>query len=439
MAPNGKAMGGSKRKAATEELKPEKKVKKEDTPSEAATVIAGAGVIDRRFYPPEMTNERCQEYSSGKLERPISTLDKVQKKTQQKRDGIAVKDAVIHWFKGDLRVLDNKGLHLAHEKAKTKGVPLICIYIVSPQDFEAHITSPIRVDFIFRTLQVLKDDLDQLDIPLYVETVEKRKEVPEHILGLCHKWGSSHLYTNIEYEVDELRREAHITETGLEQGIAVHAVPDTCVVSPGELTSGSGNQYSVYSPWFRAWVSYLHTHPHHLKTFAAPGQNPKLARQKYKDLFSQPIPEIPENKNTLDKEEKQRFASLWPAGEHEAHDRLHKFIKERIPNYKDTRNFPAAKSTAVISVHLAAGTLSARTAVIAARDANSTTKLDGGTQGIACWISEVAWRDFYKHVLAHWPYVWYLSPSYFPSLASTYCIPLFSPLDLDEKPFGPFS
>lgn len=84
---------------------------------------------------------------------------------------------------------------------------------------------------------------------------------------------------------------------------------------------------------------------------------------------------------------------------------MSKFINDRVDKYADTRNLPAANSTAVVSVHLSSGTLSARTAVVAAQAANSTKKLDGGKKGIVGWISEVAWRDFYKHVLAHWPYV----------------------------------
>ena len=82
----------------------------------------------------------------------------------------------------------------------------------------------------------------------------------------------------------------------------------------------------------------------------------------------------------------------------------------KIGKYKDTRNFPAAGSTAVVSVHHSAGTLAARTSVRMARDANSAKKLDGGNPGVAGWISEVAWRDFYKHVLAHWPYVCMFKP-----------------------------
>ncbi len=54
-------------------------------------------------------------------------------------------------------------------------------YIISPQDFEAHLRSPARVDFMLRTLNILKDDLAKLDIPLWVETVEKRKQIPGRV------------------------------------------------------------------------------------------------------------------------------------------------------------------------------------------------------------------------------------------------------------------
>ena len=397
-------LNGSKRKANGVADGPSKKTKSDVPAFRDSTLEEEYGIVDRQFYPPEMTNERCKQYNTNAIERPIESLEKAQKETQSERDKIGVKDAVAHWFKNDLRIMDNKALHLASEKAKSRGIPLICIHIISPQDYKAHVTSAVRVDFVLRTLAVLKEDLAQLDIPLYVETVAKRKAIPDRIFELCEKWGASHLYTNIEYEVDELRREALMTRAGLESGIAVHAVPDTCVVAPGELSSGTGNQYSVYSPWFRAWVAYLHTHPHQLDLFAPPDKNPEDARTTFQDLFECEIPEAPENKKLTD-EEMKRFRSMWPPGEDEARERLSKFLSEKVQNYADSRNFPAGNSTAIVSVHLSSGTLSARTAIAAARDANTTKKLDGGHKGIIGWISEVAWRDFYKHVLAHWPYV----------------------------------
>ncbi|KAK2625433.1 hypothetical protein QTJ16_004745 [Diplocarpon rosae] len=373
-------------------------------PHETAQVAEDHGIVLRKFYPHEMCNARALAYNKDELPRPIELLNNALSETKAERQKIAVKDAVVHWFKCDLRTRDNKSLHLAGEKAKEKGVPLIAIYIVSPQDFEAHLTAPVRVDFILRTLKVLKEDLGKLDIPLYVETVEKRRNVEGRILELLQTWGASHLYANMEYEVDELRREARMVRACLGMGVAMDVVHDTCVVRPGELTSGTGKQYSVYSPWYRAWMAHIHKTPSLLDLFDAPGKNPSSARDKFEGLFKSAIPEAPPNK-TLTAEEKKRFRSMWPPGEEEALERCRRYCEERIGKYQDQRNFPAKVATSSLSVHFASGTLSARTAIRTARDHNTTQKLDGGNSGIQTWISEVAWRDFYKHVLAHWPYV----------------------------------
>ncbi|KAG0651602.1 Photoreactivating enzyme [Hyphodiscus hymeniophilus] len=373
-------------------------------PHHSAQEAEDNGIVLRTYYPHEMSNARALAYNNDELPRPIELLNSALLETQADRAKIAVKNAVVHWYKCDLRTKDNHALHLASEKAKSKGVPLICMYIVSPQDFEAHLTAPVRVDFILRTLEVLKADLAKLDIPLYVETVEKRKKIPQRVLELLEEWGANHLYTNVEYEVDELRREAKLVRGCLEKGIAMDAVADTCVVSPGELSSGSGKQYAVYSPWYRAWMAHCSGKPSLLDLFDAPQKNPSNARHQFLNLFASSIPETPENKR-ITSEEKKRFGSMWPAGEDAAHERLKKFTKDRIGGYQARRNFPAEIGTSSLSCHFACGSLSARTAVHTARENNSTKKLDGGDPGIQTWISEIAWRDFYKHVLANWPYV----------------------------------
>ena len=265
--------------------------------------------------------------------------------------------------------MDNRGLHLAGEKAKSRNVPLICLYLVSPQDYEAHVTAPIRVDFILRNLAALKKDLEELNIPLYVETVEQRKKLSGRLIELCKEWGASHVYCNAEYEVDELRREAALTRDCLAHDISFNVVHDTCVVEPGKLSNGSGGQLSVYSPWHRKWCAYLNQHPEQLDEFPRPDQNPSSARLTYARLFEGPIPEAPHNKRLLP-EEKQKFAHMWPAGEAEAL------------------------------------VLAARTVVRVARQAAPQQRLsDDRKQGHSMWIGEVAWRDFYKHVLCHWPHI----------------------------------
>ena len=262
----------------------------------------------------------------------------------------------------------------------------------------------LRVDFVLRTLEVLKQDLATLDIPLYIETVVKRKKLPARLIELCHEWGSNHVYCNAEYEVDELRREARLTNDCTANGISFTTIHDTCVVEPGKLVGGGGQQLSVYTPWFRKWCAYLKSHPQNLEEFPAPCKNPSATRSKYKDLFDCTMPDAPPSK-TLNPDEKTRFHSMWPPGEQEAQARLTKFGSERLSNYSSSRNFPAQNSTSVLSVHLAAGTLSARTCVRLAQSANTAPALDGGLDSMKSWIGELAWRDFYRHVLAHWPHV----------------------------------
>ncbi|RMZ78316.1 hypothetical protein DV737_g3935, partial [Chaetothyriales sp. CBS 132003] len=363
------------------------------------------GIILRTFYPPELTNERAKQYATGALERPIETLYRALSDTKEARGGVNVKDCVVHWFRVDTRSVDNKALHLASQKAKSSGVPLVCVYLVSPQDFEAHLTAPVKVDFILRNLEVLKRTLAELDIPLYVEKVDKRKTLPERLMRLCKEWGASHVFCNIEYEVDELRRDAGLTKMLLQEGICFEAVHDSCVVQPGKLTTMAGGQMSVYSPWYRKWITYLNQHPKELDEYAKPGKNPKTAKERYKQLFECHIPEAPNNKR-LNKDDKEKLAKMWPAGENEARERLEKFIKTHIANYHEARNIPASNGTSALSPHLAAGTISARTCVRRAKEAAPKKNLtDDRKHGHSMWIGEVAWRDFYKHVLCHWPYI----------------------------------
>ncbi|KAL8424148.1 hypothetical protein RB596_004113 [Gaeumannomyces avenae] len=363
-----------------------------------------SGIVMRKFYPHEMSNERARAYTSEELPRPIQDLQEALSQTLPIRRKVKVGDAVVHWFKMDLRTSDNTALRMASEKAKAAGVPLVALYIISPQDWEAHLTSPVRVDFTLQNLEVLKQDLANLDIPLHIETVEKRRQVPQRLLDLLEDWGVSHLFANMEYEVDELRREAQLVRMLAENGKSMEVVHDTCIVPPGCLESGTGKQYAVYSPWFRAWLKYTASNPKLVELAEAPQKNPASARAKFSHLFESEVPQAPDTK-VLDPDSRDRLRQLWPAGEHEARKRLEAFCKTRIGQYAAERNFPAGDGTSSISAYLASGALSARTAVHHAQESASTAKPDRGSQGMQTWISEVAWRDFYKHVLVNWPYV----------------------------------
>jgi deoxyribodipyrimidine photo-lyase len=367
------------------------------------------GIILPQYYPPELTNARAALYATGELERPATTLANALKATTTARAAVPPGKAVVFWFKSDLRLHDNRGLAAAVARAKRHNVPLVGVYLVSPQDWEAHLTSSIRADFVLRCLEVVKADLAQLDVPLWVEVVPRRREVKGRLLQLCEKWEARHLFCNVEYEVDELRREAVLVREALDRGVAFEAVHDTCVVAPGEVRTAAGGVPAVYSPWHRKWCAYLNAHPAELdEADSVPARNPDGTRERLKELFDKTIPDAPENKRFESVEDRERLRNMWPAGEHEAMDRLRKFVDERIANYHETRNLPAGNGTSTLSAHLSAGTIAARTCVRMALEASPGKKKevkDDRKQGHSMWIGEVAWRDFYKHVLVNWPYI----------------------------------
>jgi hypothetical protein len=75
---------------------------------------------------------------------PLSTLVKAM---HDHHDKIFPQNGnVIHWFRSDLRVEDNRALHAASQRAKENGKGLIALYVVSPQ-----VSSVERPTLITRT------------------------------------------------------------------------------------------------------------------------------------------------------------------------------------------------------------------------------------------------------------------------------------------------
>jgi len=155
---------------------------------------------------------------------------------------------------------------------------------------------------------------------------------------------------------------------------------------------------SVYTPWFRKWIVKVHEDDSYLSPSPKPHQNPPPIREEFSELFLQQIPPAPSS-HSLGEDDQEKFASLWPAGEHSAQDRLEKFCRERIGDYALHRSEPGLDASSCMSVHLSQGTISARACIRQARASNTSNKLDKGNDGNVSWISEVAWRDFYRRMV----------------------------------------
>ena len=89
--------------------------------------------------------------------------------------------------------------------------------------------------------------LDELNIPLVIKSYEKRLQIPRRLVTEAFlELKANHVFCNIEYEVDELRRDIATVKRGREKGIDVVPVHDRLVVPPGKVLSKVGKPLSVY-------------------------------------------------------------------------------------------------------------------------------------------------------------------------------------------------
>ncbi|KAI9008683.1 deoxyribodipyrimidine photo-lyase [Hyaloraphidium curvatum] len=333
---------------------------------------------------------------------------------------------VLHWFRVDLRTADNSALHAASERARALGdANLVGLYVVSPAEWAKHDIAPVRIDLWMRTLELLKEDLQsKFGVPLVVARAEKRRDVPELVAKLANDLNAAEVTWNIEYEVNELARDAATKKLLEAKGVKVTEKHDQCVVQPGLVRTKESKIYTVFTPFKNSWIRHVAADT--AKTLAL-SPNPEANRfpfsKSHTTIFDShfSVPEASDITPELHAElagsdeaklRLSRIRSLFPAGEPAAQDRLHaKFLAKHIKQYHVERNLPEHSATpdlfagsSRLSPYLSCGSLSARQCVAAARTANNG-KLEGGSEGIAVWISEIVWRDFYRNILVAFPRV----------------------------------
>ncbi|KAJ4478256.1 DNA photolyase, FAD-binding/Cryptochrome [Lentinula aciculospora] len=361
---------------------------------------------------------------------PLGKLsDAVKNQNQKVKKG----DAVVYWMKiADLRISDNHALSLASAQAKKEEIPLIVLFVISPQDYKAHDRGPRRIDFTLRNLTIIKDSLADLNIPLYLSTHNVRKTLPAAVLSILEDWNCTSIHGNIEYEVDELRRDTEFCRLAKTKSVRTNFVHNKCIIEPGVVTTKENKAYSVYSPYQRKWISILNDNlDHYLKDFPGPHSNADGIREdpKFSKLFRCEVPKsVPGFE--LEFDDKKTMESIWPAGEEVARQILDRFLHtksrasqmgavdplaegaeisdkaSRIIKYGQDRDSADRDTTSRLSPYLSAGVISIRECVRATLKFQKSKKVDGSRDtGIGRWVQELAWRDFYTGVLVSFPRV----------------------------------
>lgn len=100
-------------------------------------------------------------------------------------------------------------------------------------------------------LTLQQTSLASLDIPLHTTTHAQRRTLPSRVLSILGDLQCTSVFANIEYEVDELRRDISICALAKSQGIKATFVHDKCIVDPGDVLTKQDKTYTVRSPHIR--------------------------------------------------------------------------------------------------------------------------------------------------------------------------------------------
>jgi len=287
--------------------------------------------------------------------------------------------SIVHWFRRDLRVADNTSLARAARDADR----VIPVFILDDHYASDPDVGPSRYRFLAETLAELAKNLASRGGLLLVRRGPARTALPR----LLQETGAEAVYANHEIGPYPERRDRQARDAVEAAGARFRLFPDALLVEPDAIATRAGDPFTLFTPFLKKWLAAEKREPEsdpaRLETPELPGV-PLGKVRSWRDLAPN--------------------SSATPGGESQARALLEKFLCDAAADYAQRRDFPARRGTSRLSAHLHFGTISPRTirsAAIGAREAAPP----GTHEGIDRFLVELAWREFYHHVLFHFPRV----------------------------------
>ena len=336
----------------------------------------------------------------------------------------------LMWFRRDLRIDDNTALTALCEKAKKDHAYVSAVFFITPEQWQQHDTAVTQVDFIMRRLPHLAKALkDDLNITLTVAVCDTFSDCVDVLTQLCLDTHVKCVMANHEYEENEINRDTQLIANLAEHNISVIRHHDQCVLPPASITTGDNTMYKVFTPFYKKWQQHLDVSPIHCHSPCAVNEHTPAPNQSLSDILPKKITHA-DNKSgiaTLIKDVAKDYEDDWqnrdalqhidiadqlactrdayPTDMGAPETRLNDFISDDIDDYDSHRDTPHSHATSRLSAYLTTGMISPRRCYIAAiahlerkRDNKDSDETD-----ITRWCSELAWRDFYRHVLCDRP------------------------------------
>jgi deoxyribodipyrimidine photo-lyase len=267
----------------------------------------------------------------------------------------------IVWFRRDLRLHDNPALDAAAAACDD----IVALFVVDPALFDA--AGPFRRRQLVAHLHAMAADIASRDGRLVL-----RRGDPVEILPALAAELDAGVWVNADVSPTAAARDGAVDAAlaARHPRGPTHRLWGHLVHEPGTVLTQAGQVSRVFTPFHRTWAV----------TDRAPWPVGAEARIR-SDVASDELPQ-------LDSEPPME------GGERAALGRLEAWVAGAVDNYREVRDIPAAEATSQLSADLHFGTLSARRVIDEVGDA---------TPGRAAFVRQLAWRDWYAHLLAAHP------------------------------------
>ena len=286
------------------------------------------------------------------------------------------KNIGLVWLKDDFRL--NKNLALIHSSKNHDQVT--CFYLYKEKKFQYQ---EAQRWWISKSLEEFKLRLEKYNINLELLKVDSYKSFFDNLL--LKKDFS--IYWNKTYEPKYLQLDKYLSKNFLNKKINFKIFRGNILNEYNEVKKKDGTPFKVFTPfWKNAEKFYVEKIPHAER---------KISKCKKKLSFF---------KNTLNANEIfpkknwfKKFENYWSPGEESAIKELKNFLKDRIENYGESRNFPNILGTSKLSPYIKHGQIHVETIW------EESIKLK--KKGINKFLAEIGWREFNHSLINFFPHM----------------------------------
>jgi deoxyribodipyrimidine photo-lyase len=294
---------------------------------------------------------------------------------------------ILFWHRSDLRIADNIGLSAARQ-ITSKVVGLFCLdrNLLDRDDI-----APARVNYMLGCLELLQQSYAEVGSQVLILNGNPSQAIPD----LAEALQAQAVFWNWDVEPYSKERDRAVTEALKEKGISVQNFWDRLLHSPEEIYAGSQQPYTVYTPFWKNWSSKSKSQP--------------TGEVQSVEELTQEEQEIAKVAGAIALPTAKDLGFVWERqlviepGELGARSQLESFCRSAIFNYREQRDFPGIDGTSRLSAALKFGAIGIRTVWAATITAKEQTDSKEALNAIETWQKELAWREFYQHVLYHFP------------------------------------